>query len=405
VSAHRTILATATALLALFALVFACALSTRPDVAGLREDAAVQPPVGPPPKPEPMVNLDVSPDKARALNSAEPFAAGGPGPAARPLHFKGDGEARERAADCLAAAMYYEAGGDARGQYAVGQVVLNRARHPAFPSSVCGVVFQGAERSSGCQFTFTCDGALARIPPPALLAQAHDRAERMLDGKVAPEVGLATHYHTDWVRPYWSPELDKIAQVGTHLFYRWPGPWGGPGAMRAGISGIEPRAQQIAALFPAHRDPAAPLLAPTAPDGEPVKGSAALAAAMNAPPPSKPRDLGGGRFAVFMSPLRNDNVQAMAALGLCRDHADCRITGYLDNGNGMKAPVVFTFERDARTGLASARWDCTRFRRPTTTQCFDAPRARTPLPAASARPTPAAIEPLAGVRWKDDPSH
>ena len=37
---------------------------------------------------------------------------------------------------------------------------------------------------------------------------------------------MATHYHTDWVFPYWAERLDKVAAVGSHLFYRWTGYWG-----------------------------------------------------------------------------------------------------------------------------------------------------------------------------------
>ncbi|MGJ3626051.1 cell wall hydrolase [Sphingomonas sp. MMS24-JH45] len=90
------------------------------------------------------------------------------------------------------------------------QVVLNRLRHPAFPKTVCGVVFQGAERSTGCQFTFTCDGALARQPSPLAWDRARKVAAAALAGAVYRPVGYATHYHTDWVVPYWSePRQDR----------------------------------------------------------------------------------------------------------------------------------------------------------------------------------------------------
>ena len=87
-----------------------------------------------------------------------------PNPAAQPFTLRGaDEAARARALECLTSAVYYEAGNEsADGQQAVAQVVLNRVRHPAFPSSVCGVVYQGSTRATGCQFTFTCDGSLAR---------------------------------------------------------------------------------------------------------------------------------------------------------------------------------------------------------------------------------------------------
>src|SRR5690606_19407181 len=128
---------------------------------------------------EPLV-LDASkPDEARKLNAEIAFSTA-PNPAARPFTFAGDATALGRATDCLAAAMIYEAGDDAVGEQAVGQVVLNRLRHPAFPKTVCGVVFQGQERSTGCQFTFTCDGAMARIPSDAAWQRARLLAGRML---------------------------------------------------------------------------------------------------------------------------------------------------------------------------------------------------------------------------------
>lgn len=313
-----------------------------------------------PPRPYPLAFLPVEPDEAQKLNAAIPFRP--LGPAARPFFLTGDPLDRERALDCLSSAMWYEAGDDARGQYAVAQVVLNRVRHPAFPTSICGVVFQGSERNTGCQFTFTCDGALGRIPSPGGMGRTRQRAEEMLGGRVAPEVGLATHYHTDWVHPVWSPELEKIAQVETHLFFRWGNGWGGPSVMRQRYAGAEPVAAGLAMLFPAHQPTTSTDL--TLPPE--------LAGATHGPPgPSRaPGVLGEGRFEVFLSPLRNGNVQAMAALDLCGDRARCSITGYLDSGEITRGPVVFTFERDREAKIERARWDCTRFRRPTTTQCM-----------------------------------
>ena len=99
--------------------------------------------------------------------------------------------------------MVYEAGDDPAGQRAVAQVVLNRVRHPAFPKTVCGVVFEGQDRTTGCQFTFSCDGALTRwSPSPALWTAARQIATAALTGTVYRPVGYATHYHTDWVVPY-----------------------------------------------------------------------------------------------------------------------------------------------------------------------------------------------------------
>ena len=158
-------------------------------------------------------------DEARELNAAVPFAAGSLRPAKR-FVFHGSPAAKLQATECLATAALYEAGRGTRGQRAVIQVVLNRVRHPGFPSTVCGVVYQGSSRRTGCQFTFTCDGSFERRRTRAGWADARKAAKRALEGYVFAEVGTATHYHTDWVVPYWSGSLAKIAQVETHIFYR-----------------------------------------------------------------------------------------------------------------------------------------------------------------------------------------
>lgn len=169
-------------------------------------------PVAPPP-----VNLDM--EQARALNASVPIIAGGLA-AARPYHFRGTPAAREQAVQCLATAALYEAGSDADGQKAVIQVVLNRVARPQYPKTVCGVVYQGSSRSTGCQFSFTCDGSLTRRPEHKGWTAARAAARRALNGYVFAPVGRATHYHTDWTVPYWMPTLDKIAQIRSHIFYR-----------------------------------------------------------------------------------------------------------------------------------------------------------------------------------------
>src|ERR687897_263864 len=97
-----------------------------------------------------------------AMTSTVPAAAQAGEAGAAPPHFPGRGPAGvEQSLECLTQAVYYEARNQsADGQRAVAQVVLNRVRHPSYPNSVCGVVFQGSERVTGCQFTFTCDGSM-----------------------------------------------------------------------------------------------------------------------------------------------------------------------------------------------------------------------------------------------------
>ncbi|WP_414692428.1 cell wall hydrolase, partial [Phenylobacterium sp.] len=117
--------------------------------------------------------------------------------------------------------------------------MLNRLRDPQFPKTVCDVVFQGA-KGAGCQFTFTCDGALDHPPTQDGWDRARKVAVAALHGYVMRQVGAATHYHADYVAPRWAPLLAKVAQIGQHIFYRWPGAWGQPAAFTGRYIG-EPR--------------------------------------------------------------------------------------------------------------------------------------------------------------------
>ncbi|HET8611256.1 MAG TPA: cell wall hydrolase [Sphingomonas sp.] len=160
-----------------------------------------------------------------------------------------EGENADRALDCLTAAVYYEARSEPLdGQRAVAQVVLNRVRNPAFPNSVCGVVYQGANRSTGCQFTFTCDGSMYARREPAAWERARKVAEDALTGSVYAPVGLATYYHTTTVSPAWDADVIKVAQIGAHNFYRWGGRWGGLLDFRQHYAGVEPSLAQAVLL-------------------------------------------------------------------------------------------------------------------------------------------------------------
>jgi spore germination cell wall hydrolase CwlJ-like protein len=196
------------------------------------------------PEPAPLVfQPNVAPEAAEELNAERPDYAGTI-VAARPLlanHSPDRLPDLIRATECLTQAVYYEAASESpEGQRAVAQVVLNRVRDPRYPSSVCGVVYQGSERRTGCQFTFTCDGALARKPDPFLLARARMVAVQALSGRVETQVGLATHYHTKQVVPYWRTDLVKLRTIGAHIFYGWQGSPKGLRGLRSGYAGVEP---------------------------------------------------------------------------------------------------------------------------------------------------------------------
>jgi len=199
-----------------------------------------------PPRPEPLAFREIPPQDAVAINAAIPLSLAA-NPAAGKFRFAAATDIdRLRSIECLTAAVYYEAATEPLdGQRAVAQVVLNRLRHPAYPKSVCGVVFEGSQRTTGCQFTFTCDGSLRRTPAAALWKRAREVAEAALGGKVFAPVGWATHYHTNWVVPYWSSSLVKAANVGTHIFYRWTGGWGRAPAFSGRYAGVEPDIRRL----------------------------------------------------------------------------------------------------------------------------------------------------------------
>ena len=186
---------------------------------------------------------------------------------ARPFVLAGTAIDRSRALQCLTDAIYYEAASEPdAGQRAVAQVVLNRVRHPAFPATVCGVVYQGSQ-AQGCQFSFACDGAMARIPSRGAWARAAGVAAAALAGYVFAPVGLATHYHTYAVTPAWNRTLVMTDMVGAHLFHRWKGYWGTAAAFTQLYRGGEPvpgphapLAAPVLTSLPAAPAPAATIL-------------------------------------------------------------------------------------------------------------------------------------------------
>jgi hypothetical protein len=172
--------------------------------------------------------------RGKAPAPLPPAAAIAPGQAAEPFVVGAAGERAVAASlQCLTAAVYYEARSEGvEGQRAVAQVVLNRVRHPAFPNSVCGVVYQGSRRSTGCQFSFTCDGSMRGAVDRAAWLKARRVAGTALAGGVYGPVGLATHYHTTAIRPWWAAAMRPAVTVGSHIFYRWRGEWGDPKSFR-----------------------------------------------------------------------------------------------------------------------------------------------------------------------------
>ena len=380
-----------------------------PRVAGGRV-GAVAPPAGPtipPPPVEPAEFRNLPADEARTFNATVPFFDG-PNPAARPFRFAGDADNRTRATDCLAAAVLYEAGDDTKGQRAVAQVVLNRVRHPAFPASVCGVVFQGSERRTGCQFTFTCDGALVRAYPAAFWERARQVAAAALAGSVYAPVGYATHYHTDWVVPYWQSSLSKIAAVDTHLFFRWAGWWGTPGAFRQVARGDEPRILQLAPYSTVHK---LPEVLAAEQEAEMLTGKFAGG---SVPRPSSDDP---DTFLVALDTAGPpDNWPALAGAA-CGDRVRCKFLGWR-NRTAVPARTTdasepaaveamsFAYYRDRTQPLERLLWNCQQVPRPAP-DCMRRPAPPPPLPTSANTVRADPIQPatpLAGVRRRNEPT-
>jgi spore germination cell wall hydrolase CwlJ-like protein len=375
---------------------------------------------------EPAAFVDLAPQDARSFNATVPFSTD-PNPAARPFRITGPADSQVRAIDCLAAGLIYEAGDDATGQKAVAQVILNRVRHPAFPKSVCGVVFQGSERRTGCQFTFTCDGAIMRAVRPEAWERARYIAAAALNGAVDARVGHATHYHTDWVVPYWSSSLDKIVEIHTHLFFRWSGWWGTPPAFSGRYTANEPIIPQLARLSEVHRAGAEAAGMTTATLDPTLLGDTPIA---------KGLEQDTNTFLVTLDgKLAPEAFPALAAKS-CGERPYCKFMSWTSKAATPAAlPVTpvqqramsFSYLRDRAFGFEKALWNCTEFKRAEPGQCmkaqvsismapppptnftYDATPGSAIRAIAGAAPgasvvKSAAPDPLTGVRRKAEPA-
>lgn len=270
--------------------------------------------------PPPNLLKPVSPEEATKENADRPFVVR-PDTAAAKFVLHTDGDDRTRALNCLAQAVYYEAAGEGvDGGRAVAQVVLNRLHHPGFPSTVCGVVYQGSDRPTGCQFSFTCDGSMERIPVPWLWTRSKQIADEALKGHVFAAVGHATHYHADYVLPYWADSLDKSIQIGRHIFYR----------LRSSLGDARGFSQRYGGIEPPFRVPGAAIVMPSTAEtqklatallGDSVEGSTKAIVERAAPTPSSPLKVDSGHgtlladagIATPQEPKRKKATQCVAS--------------------------------------------------------------------------------------------
>ncbi|MGX7952848.1 cell wall hydrolase [Tsuneonella sp. HG249] len=181
----------------------------------------------------------VTGDSAVERNALIPLSALPVGKLSRFTAIGTSTDAYATALKCMTQAIYYEAANEPEaGKRGVAQVVLNRLRHPAYPNSVCGVVYEGSN-ARVCQFSFTCDGSLLRAPMARQWNESRRIAAEALAGATEPSVGTATNYHADYVVPRWAFTLGKLTQIGRHIFYRLPGRVGSEAAFGDRWTGVE----------------------------------------------------------------------------------------------------------------------------------------------------------------------
>jgi hypothetical protein len=335
---------------------------------------------------EPLVLRQIDKVAAKKINDATPLTEVTV-PAAAPFLFFGKPDDMMRATDCLAATIYYEAGAEAvAGQMAVAQVVLNRVRHPAYPKTVCGVVFQGHERRTGCQFSYTCDGSMIRRRPGgAAWTGARSLARAMLSGVVYSPVGLATHYHTDWVLPAWSARLDKVRVERSHLFFRYQGYWGTPKAFRGRYAGVEAPFGKLGLLSPAHRTSETDALAvlPAVTDKPTdIMATATLFAPERVSQTVTTDDRRKDTFMIYVDPLLEPEALSALADRACGVRTRCKVLAWADQDlmpKGMvmddaaRAGMAFSY---VRTGSMRGRqiWNCALFPRSKASECLPVSR-------------------------------
>ena len=133
---------------------------------------------------------------------------------------------------CLAQNIYHEARNQSeRGQVAVTHVVLNRMESKRYPNTACKVIKQARYRDGRlirdkCQFSWYCDGRPDVNPDRPVDKESWVKALQVaLDSYLLYHLGFdvtdgATYYHASYVRPWWRKHFQRVAKIGTHIFYK-----------------------------------------------------------------------------------------------------------------------------------------------------------------------------------------
>ena len=162
-----------------------------------------------------LIGVSNSKSANAAVGALAPISA-----SASPNRVREAALAVEHETRCLTDAIYHEARSESEaGQMAVAEVVLNRVASGRYANTICGVVYQGADRATGCQFSFTCDGSLKAAIEPVAWSRAERVARDVIQGHRRNLVGDATHYHADYVDPNWAGSYNRSVRIGKHIFY------------------------------------------------------------------------------------------------------------------------------------------------------------------------------------------
>ena len=193
---------------------------------GAASTVAIPNAIVPTSRPNYRPKLEAAKKSKRSLKTRIRLSKGDHKWAARPLPTS---QFSARARKCLAEGIYFEARGESKkGQAAVAQVIVNRVKNPVFPNTICGVVYHNKHRRNACQFSFACDGIRDRVRSRKSWRIAKRIADDMIDGREwLREVGSASHYHANYVRPRWARKMKRMTTIGKHIFFRTKnGGWG-----------------------------------------------------------------------------------------------------------------------------------------------------------------------------------
>lgn len=117
--------------------------------------------------------------------------------------------------ECLVLNAYFESRGQGvKGMQAVTWVVLNRTKHPSYPSTPCAVIY------APFQFEWTRNGKTPQVKEKDAYTQAERVVEDVLSGKLKDNTNSSTHFHSARIKPKWASRLSYTTTIGSHCFYK-----------------------------------------------------------------------------------------------------------------------------------------------------------------------------------------